>query len=463
MLKKYISLLGVVAFFSAQAQNVSVLKNTLDVYNGAGLPGTAKYNAMAGSMGALGGDASSSLVNPAGIGVAISGSFSGTLSVSNINNNSTLAGASKEYNFNKTKMGNVSGIASFQLLTETPWKFVNIGLNYSSKSIEDYVETLGNKNLTYNIPITSDVLTYAGHAFNRYGTVDKVNVAIGANYDNQIYLGAGLNFHGARLDQYDSAAFYSANDKRTDSYEKQDTPYSENSSGFSANFGIIGKISNEFRLGASLETPTWWTINRVYNYYESPKDGTASEDRKLSTPMKATLSAALVPSKNFSMNVDYTLGLGKNKYTVYGAAERELNDFYSAYSKTTSEIKVGAEYRIDKLRLRGGYGYETSPLNAVGVTELTTIGSLSSKSYENLLLGERNTFGFGMGYDFGAVFLDATYQNVSSKYKNPFLKGDSAYNAGYFSSKNVVEYDGSLVSDVKRNLNNFYITLGWKF
>lgn len=463
MLKKSISILSISAFFFAQAQNVTVLRNTMDVYSGGGLQGTAKYNAMAGSMGALGGDASAAVTNPAGVGVAISSSISGTLDINNINNKSTLAGASKEYSFNKTDLGNIGGIASFQLLTETPWKFVNIGVNYSSKSIEDYVETPGNNNLTYSIPATADVLTYAGHAFNRYGNVSKMNIAIGANYDNQIYIGGGLNFHGAQIDQYDSAAFYSAVDKKIDYYEKQDTPYSETSSGFSANVGIIGKISQEFRLGAALETPTWWTMERVYNYYSSPNDGTAAEDRKLTTPMKATLSAAMVPTKNLAVNVDYTVGLGKPKYKVYGGAETELNNFYKEYSQTTSEIKIGAEYRIKNFRLRGGYGYESNPTKTVNLTELTVNGNLKDASYSNFLLGERNTLGLGLGYDFGSVFLDFAYQNVSSEYKNPFLKGDAAYNAGYFSNKYIVEYDGSLVSNVKRNLNNYSITLGWKF
>ena len=463
MLKKYLTVLSVSAFFFAQAQNVSVLKNTIDVYNGGGFGGSAKYNGMAGSMGALGGEASAAMINPAGIGVAISSNISGTLSIDNLKNKSTLAGASKEYSINKTDLGNISGIASFQLLTETPWKFINIGVNYSSRSLEDYVETPGNNNLTYTIPATSDILSYAGHAFNRYGSVDKMNIAIGANYDNQIYIGTGLNFHGARIDQYDSAAFYSAVNKRTDYYEKQDTPYTEDASGFSANIGIIGKISQEFRLGAALETPTWWTINRVYNYYASPNDGTAAEDRKLRTPMKATLSAAMVPTKNFAVNIDYTIGLGKNKYKEYGSAERELNNFYSNYSQNNSEIKIGAEYRIKNLRLRGGYAFESSPLKSVDLTELSVNGNLADKSYSNLLLGERNTLGLGIGYDFGGVFLDFAYQNIQSEYKNPFLKGDANYNAGYFSNQYIVEYDGSLVSDVKRNLNNYSITLGWKF
>jgi hypothetical protein len=37
--------------------------------------GSAKFNAMAGANGALGGDANSLLTNPAGLGVAISGRF----------------------------------------------------------------------------------------------------------------------------------------------------------------------------------------------------------------------------------------------------------------------------------------------------------------------------------------------------------------------------------------------------
>lgn len=463
MIKKSLSILSISAFFFTQAQNVSVLKNTIDAYSGSGLPGNARYNAMAGSMGALGGDASAAMINPAGVGVAISSSISGTLAISNINNKSTLAGASKDYSINKTDMGNVGGIATFQLLTETPWKFVNIGVNYSTRSLEDYVETPGNKNLTYTIPATSDVLTYNGHAFNRYGNVSKTNIAIGANYDNQIYIGGGLNFHSAKIDQYDTASFYSAVNKSADYYDKQDTPYSETSTGFSANIGIIGKISQEFRLGAAIETPTWLTINRVYNYYADPNDGTAAEDRKLTSPMKATLSAAVVPTKNLSVNVDYTMGLGKPKYKVYGGAETEMNNFYNTYSQNTSEIKVGAEYRVKSFRLRGGYGYESSPLKSVSLTELSVNGGLSNQNYSNLLLGERKTLGLGLGYDFGTVFLDFSYQNVNSEYKNPFLKGDATYNAGYFSSKYIVEYDGSLVSNVKRNLNNYFITLGWKF
>jgi hypothetical protein len=39
-------------------------------------------------------------------------------------------------------------------------------------------------------------------------------------------------------------------------------------------------------LGAALETPTFWDIDRSYNFYNDPiyGDDTAIENRKLTTP-----------------------------------------------------------------------------------------------------------------------------------------------------------------------------------
>ena len=179
---------------------------------------------------------------------------------------------------------------------------------------------------------------------------------MGANYDNRVYFGAGLNFHNSYLRQYDTAGFYSDYDQTNLDYDKQYTGYEEHSDGFSANVGVIAKLSNQFRVGAAIETPTWWSIDRVYNqyYFDANQSDAFQEDRTLVTPMKATLSAAFVPSKNFALNVDFIQGITKPKYKEYGDAERELNDFFSDSYKNSSEVRVGAEYRINAFRLRGG-------------------------------------------------------------------------------------------------------------
>ena len=474
MLKRSMMVCSISVAFFLHAQDVSTIQNTVEIYSNGSTKGSAKYNAMAGSTGALGGDGTALMNNPAGLGVAISGSLSGTLLVDNYKNTSKLDGSSISYK-RTTADGNFNGISTYQLLTETPWKFVNIGVNYTSQNLDNYVETPGNQNIKIqknlldnaNNPVVGN-LSYLGHAYSRTGSLSKLGIGVGANYDNRIYLGAGLNFHAAEIEQYDTASFGLDLDNSTAKYGKQYTPFSESSSGFSANIGIIGKLSKTLRVGAAIESPTFWSLQRVYtnNYVDgsgfiSYENNT--EDRTLTTPMKAILSASLVPNKNFSLNVDYTIGITKAHYKVQGPAETELNDFFSDNSKNMSDIKVGAEYRINALRLRAGYGYASSPLDNITLSAYNSNGNTGDATYSNLFVGERNTIGAGIGYDWKSFFIDAAYQNVNSKYANPFLAGSAANGTGYYSDDFDVNSSASALSSVESIRNNFSLTLGWKF
>ena len=42
------------------------------------------------------------------------------------------------------------------------------------------------------------------------------------------------------------------------------------------------------------------------------------------------------------------------KYKVEGSAETQLNNYFSSDYKNTSDLRVGAEYRVAGFRLRGG-------------------------------------------------------------------------------------------------------------
>jgi len=476
MLKKSLVLMSISAAFFAQAQDISVIRNSAEIYSNSPNVGSSKFNAMAGSNGALGGDATSLLTNPAGLGVAISGDASATLSINSNKNTSSLAGSSVKYTVNKTDIGNAGGVIAIPLMSKTGWKFINIGVNYSNQSLENYVESPGNANII--IPkklIDKDGierngnLSYLGHNYDRLGNQSKMNIGVGANYENRLYFGAGLNFHYANIDQSEHALFGLDLDKSVNSFTKQYTPYSERSNGFSASIGVIGKVSNQLRLGASIETPTWWSIDRVYSeYYEGKADGKIYYDnfgdtRSFRSPMKATLSAAFVPNKNFALNVDYTLGLTKPKYTGSGDAESELNSFFSDLYKNVSEVKVGAEYRIQNFRVRGGYSYASSPFDGFSLNAYNNAGAIANTNYSDMILGSRNTIGAGIGYDFGMFYIDAAYQNISSTYKNPFLYGNADYGTGYYSGDFDVASPASVVSEVKNSRNNFFLTVGWKF
>lgn len=476
MFKKSLIITSIAAAFFVQAQDISVIRNSVDVYSNTPMIGSSKFNAMVGSNGALGGDATSLMTNPAGIGVAIAGDASATLSVISNKNTTSLGGFSTAYKINKTDLGNASGIATFQLPSQSAWKFVNIAANISTQSIENYVESPGNTNvvISKNLldPAGNNVvgnLSYMGHAYDRYGNQTKFNIGVGANYNNSIYLGGSVNIHSVDLEQHDTARFGLDLDNSVDTFNKQYSPFLEKSNGFSASFGVIGKITNQFRLGASIETPTWWSVDRTYTDYYDGNDGiyydNFAETRNFRSPMKATISGAYVPTKNFAINVDYTLGLTKAKYKVEGPAETELNSFFNDASRSLSEIKVGAEYRIKAFRIRGGYAHASSPFDAMTISSYSNAGIVGDNNYSNLILGDRNTIGAGLGYDFGNFYIDAAYQNVSSEYKNPFLAGfvGDNYTTGYYSGNFDVTTPNHVVSDVKNIKNNFFLTVGLRF
>ena len=463
MFKKSLTILSIASAFYLQAQDVTIIRNSVDVYSATPLTGSAKFNAMAGSMGALGGDLSAINTNPASVGVFITGNISGTLAVNNSKTTSSFSNAANSYKLNNADIGQLGGVAVFETSGNTPWKFVNFGVNYTNQNIQEYIETPGNSNYKFQDQIedlttgnmVTGTFTSLGHAYDRTGNLTNMNIAFGGNYENKFYVGGSLNFKGATIEQYDSSRL-SLDVDNNNSYvlNKQGTPYTEDSNGFSVSAGIIGKINNNIRLGASIESPTWWTQYRTYSeinednlgYYFDYYD----EDRKFTSPMKATLSGAFVMNKNFAFNVDYSLGLTKPKYKVQGSAETQLNDFFQSEYKNLSELRVGGEYRYNNFRLRGGYGISNSPFE-------------KRANFDDLYVGKRETLGVGFGFDFKSFYVDAAYNKITTNSTNVY--GDGYYyslaNNGdvEFFTNNPNTFTSKL-EDVK---NNVTLTLGWKF
>lgn len=478
MIKK----VSIIAFLSMGAlyfaQDVSVIRNTSDLYSGNNFGGTTKYNSMAGSMGALGGDLSSISSNPAGVGVFITGDLSATLSVQNNKNNSTLFGKSFESSYSKTNLGQIGAVVSFNTDNSSPWKFVNLAFNYSSKNIDDYVRTPEANAIKEAISYTNssnatvnDNLLYNGHAYERTGTMSNMTIAVGGNYEYKLYLGGSVNIKNIDLQQSDFFQLKLQNLGETAYYDKQYTPYSEVGNGISASFGVIGKVSNNFRLGAALETPTIWTIQRAYTEYGLNNSNAwvsdvFNEDRKLTTPMKATLSAAFVANKNFALNIDYAIGLTKPKYKEYGDAERQLNSFFSSNYENASELKIGGEYRLNGFRLRAGYATEKNPFKAETLIAFNSTGTSGNFNLTSPYIGKRETLAAGLGYDFKSFYVDAGYQNVTATYDNSFFGGKyavTAYNGFSVTDGDGVDNGSSIVSQVKNTKSNFILTIGWKF
>src|SRR5690606_21040009 len=128
----------------------------------------------------------------------------------------------------------------------------------STRNLDQYIESPGNNNIVIqkdlvdqsNTPVVGN-MTYMGHGYDRTGVQTKMGIGVGANYDNRLYFGAGLNFHSGTLEQYDTALMGLDLDNSVNYFSKQYTPFTEVSNGFSASLGVIGKVNNQLRLGAA--------------------------------------------------------------------------------------------------------------------------------------------------------------------------------------------------------------------
>ena len=467
MTKKISILAGISASALFFAQDVSIIRNTSTIYDNISSLGTARYNAMAGSMGALGGDASVLNTNPAGLGVFITDDVSASLAINSNKSTASLAGKSTSQNISKANLGNASGVLSFQSNEQNAWKFVNVGINYVTQNVSDKLQSPGNANITSPIQTTPiDYNIFEGHLYETIGHRSKLNLGIGGNYDNKIYIGAAVNFSSVNIEQYDEVKVSSLNTGKAKYFSRQNTPYIEDADGFSLSLGLIGKLSNAVRLGASIESPTWYSIDREYNFYAINGSGlfqnSYTESRSFRTPTKLTLSGAFIPNKHFAFNVDYRVDLGKSNFGG-GAADVQLNNFYESAYKAQHEVRIGGEYRIKSFRIRGGYAFTTSPFKDHTEKMFDNNVNVVNGKLSNYIVGKTQVISGGIGYDFKLFYIDASYQHRTHEHSNPFFAG-SYFNRDWDGSPgNNSTSTTSIVSNAKNQKGHLILTLGWKF
>ena len=466
MTKKISILAGISASALFFAQDVSIIRNTSTIYDNISSLGTARYNAMAGSMGALGGDASVLNTNPAGLGVFITDDISASLAINSTKSTASLAGKSTSQNMSKANLGNASGVLSFQSNEQNAWKFVNVGINYVTQNVSDKLQSPGNANIRQAIQTTTDYNIFEGHLYETIGHRSKLNLGIGGNYDNKIYIGAAVNFSSVNIEQYDEVKVSSLNTVKAKYFSRQNTPYIEDADGFSLSLGVIGKLSNAVRLGASIESPTWYSVDREYNYYKLNGSVLSingyTESRSFRTPTKLTLSGAFIPNKHFAFNLDYRVDLGKPNFGG-GAADVQLNNFYESTYKAQHEVRIGGEYRINSFRIRGGYAFTTSPFKDHTEKMFDNNANVVSGKLSNYIVGKTQVISGGIGYDFKLFYIDASYQHRTHEHSNPFYAG-SYFNRDWDGSPgNYSISDTSIISNAKNQKGHLILTLGWKF
>ena len=252
------------------------------------------------------------------------------------------------------------------------------------------------------------------------GYNSKFTVNAATQFQDILYLGASMNFHNIlydRLNQYDESYTDTNSELRSVSF---DNLLQTEGSGFSLSVGAIAKPTEFLRLGASYQSPTWYRLTDNFSqainstYSNGNPDianldfgGVNIFDYQIKTPGKLTGSIAAVFGKNGLLSFDYG-------YQDYSNAElRPTSDsFFASENRFISEaltgvssIRIGGEYRIDRVSLRAGYRYRESP-------------------YANgNIVGDLYGISGGIGYSFGGSRLDFAVNRTDQDVLQYFFSG----------------------------------------
>ena len=482
MKKIFAIALASIAITSIQAQDI----NDAMRFSQTDLNGTARFRAMGGAFGAVGGDFSSLNVNPAGSLIFANNQVGFTLANYNTNNDSNYFGKKTSDSNNNFAINQAGAVFVFNNEDiRSDWRKFAFSLNYENarnldnsifsagtnlnNSVDNYFLSYANgvelgvlnnyyfDELYYNeqqaylgynsyiidpssnidtntayytniAPGTTDGNYYQENRIQSTGYNSKVAFNFAGQYTDKWLFGLNLNSHF--LDYRQISNFYESNSnpKYTTGSTVDVIRFSNDlytyGSGFSFQLGTIFKPAKEVRLGLSYESPTWYRLtdelsqrvitsgyglnttqnNAIYStVVTDPNTTMIFVPYKLQSPGKWTGSFAYIFGKRGLLSVDLT---SKN----YGTTTyRPKGDFSTTNTTmannltTATEVRIGGEYKIKKISLRGGYRYEKSPYK-----NGTTVGALTGYSG-------------GLGYNFGSTKLDLAYAYAKRDYDQQFF------------------------------------------
>lgn len=387
--------------------------------------GTARFNAMGGAFGALGGDVSSININPAGLSVFNFSNFSGTFNSRNTDIKTDYYGNKINTQDQFVNLSQAGAVLVFDSAYNTDWGKFALGFNYRiSKDFSDSFLAQGNSGVAtfVNFPLDTNIPPLEYNIADQQifsnvftGELNEFNVAFSSVYKEKLHVGMSFNFYDLNFAQRSNLTEFNsdANGNELDANLFQENFNSGN--GFSMNAGFIYKVNNQFRVGLSYQTPIWFSEileegnivdndgffgdteiavsndNIVYNNTAGGFFPSQSFLYKLRTPSKLTASTAVIFGKIGLISLDYT-NMNYTRTKLSGANFSVENQAFQNDFENTHNFSIGTEWRFDKISLRGGYRFEQSP-------DKLAISS-----------DDLNEYSFGAGYNFGSFKLDLAYR-----------------------------------------------------
>ncbi|MAU26061.1 MAG: aromatic hydrocarbon degradation protein [Muricauda sp.] len=476
------------AFIMVLSCSMATAQNINDVvrYGTDNTQGTARFQALGGAFGALGGDLSSLNVNPAGSAVFNYSQFTISGSNYNRNNEAFFGNRTSGTEMNSLELNQVGGVFVFKS-SNSPWKKLSLAFNYdlvqnfdneffasgsTVQGIDNYFlnfaqgQALGplrvqqgeriddayldiGSSLGFGAqqaflgfqsgiiePEQDDDANTAYFSLADYNTVEqryfqstsgynsKFTVNFAGQYQENLYLGASLNFHAVlyeRLTQLDESGYNAPSEVQSTFF---DNFLRTEGDGFSFSLGAIARLNENIRVGGSYQSPTWYrltddvaqrigTDSPVANPNLSLIDFNLVNlfpEYRIKTPSKLTGSVAIIFGKEGLLSFDYGYQ-DMSEAELRPASDPNFaaeNEFIANQLGVVNTYRIGGEYRIERVSLRGGYRFESSP-------------------YENSdLIGDLESYSGGIGYDFGGSRLDLAVNRTERDASEQFF--DSGLN-----------------------------------
>lgn len=467
--------------------------------------GTARSAGVGGAFCSVGPDAGGITINPAIVATYRSSEASGTFSLLNLNGNTNFLNKDKNVD-NRFKLTgeNISIVYANSVSETSPAANATIktsiikgyGLGFSATKVADfnsqsyfagtndtnsfadaYRVYLNNARIspadvnfnTYGsypdlvLAYQSNVITY-NDLFKQYrsaligyypkmqtgsvktnGGITDLSLQLGFNLWNKLFVGASI---GMPYLSYSRDYSYSEEDYLDSIKGFKKIDYNAQTKtegvGFNGKFGAMYKPIKYFSIGASISTPTYFSLRDKYSYTMSHQTDTSlysvesplgGFEYKYRQPFRMNLGVTGFFDKYGFITFDYELVNYKSNQFNFGNQYRDLNKYVNdtlidSKYKLGHNFRVGIELAYKVWRIRGGYSYSLSPFIA-GVA--TGDANLS-----------RQAFSAGAGYKGKRISVDIAW--VRSVQKNYFTPYYSYYSYGEDAVVTTNRKDAVLVS-----------------
>jgi hypothetical protein len=331
--------------------------------------------------------------------------FNEDITISGISNNSSMADYWANESNGKTKMQ----------ISDDAWAAYQTGLIDTISGVDNLYATIFSsyegQNYSYGQKIRREITNF--------GYTGEHSFSIGANYSNRFYFGATIGISTLR---YTGHYEHLESDVNNVIYDFKNFTYTDHleatGTGYSLKIGTIIRPVEFLRVGLALHTPVVYRITENYfdnitSTFDTKIDGVdtyeysnnpAAYKYTFTTPFRVNAGIAFQIKKLAIISADYEYV----NYRMSHFSKAIDNESYSAENgdikdmfKPASNLRLGAEFRISNVYLRGGYSY---------------YGKAFRSGTDNKDL-DYNTLSFGIGMRHQNLYFDLACSTLSSTSK----------------------------------------------